>query len=145
VQIRCFEGVVIEATARGRAKILCLCCSRHSLRASRAHRLGIIDDITRDNAVDTLENAIFFNNDLSFVDSDDILSLIPPTKIMRLTVRMRRELLGELSDKVSAICDEPDLDIDPEDNYQEFNSYLFSTHCDCSLTTTQTHATRFRI
>jgi hypothetical protein len=96
------------------------------LRASRAHRLGIIDDITRDNAVDTLENAIFFNNDLSFVDSDDILSLIPPTKIMRLTVRMRRELLGELSDKVSAICDEPDLDIDPEDNYQEFNSYLYS-------------------
>ena len=38
----------------------------------------------------------------------------------------RRELLGELSDQVSAICKEPDLDIDPPDNYQEFNSYLYS-------------------
>jgi hypothetical protein len=70
-----------------------------------------------------LEEAIFFRKDLSFLGSNRILSLIPPTKLMQITLRIRKEL-SDLSDQVSAICDEPDLDIDPSDNFQEFTSYL---------------------
>ena len=93
---------------------------------ARANRLGLIDHTPRDYIVETLERAIFFNNDLSFMGNDAILSLIPPTKLIQITLRMRRELLSELSDQVSATSNEPDLDIDPSENFQEFNSYLDS-------------------
>ncbi len=96
------------------------------LTCARAHQLGLLDDMTREDMVDTLDRAIFWNNDLSFIDNGAILYLIPSARIMRLTLKMRRELLSDLSDQVAAICREPDLDVDPSDNFQEFNSYMNS-------------------
>ena len=62
------------------------------LVGARANKLGLMDFKTRDNMAETLERAIFFRNDLSFLNSDSILGLIPPTRLTRITREYGRSL-----------------------------------------------------
>jgi len=115
------EGILVERNA---GFFWSLNYDAKILATARANRLGLIDSKTLDEMSRVLEEAILFRKDLSFLDDDSILGLITPTKLMQITLRIRKTLIGDLSEQVVEICDEPDLDIEPSDNFQEFTSYL---------------------
>lgn len=91
---------------------------------ARAHALGLLPQNLREIVVSRLENAIFNNLDGSILDDDLVLALIPPTKLLSIAARLCREFIPSLEDHIEPIVDSPDLDIDPEDNFDDLRSFL---------------------
>jgi hypothetical protein len=91
---------------------------------ARVHALGQLPAELRSKAVERLEQAILGDLDGSFLDEDDILTLFPPTRLLSLSVRICGELLDLLPDRITTIAEEADLDIEPEDNFDDMRSLL---------------------
>jgi hypothetical protein len=86
---------------------------------ARALRLGLLTPELRQETGARLESAIIEDNDASFLDNDEILGLIYPTRLVTLTGRVREELLTSLPEIISETAKQADLDIDPEDNFDD--------------------------
>ena len=93
---------------------------------ARVHALGLLSEELRQQSVDRLEKAIFENLDHSFLDTDSILSLYPPTRLLTVAVRLCGELLESLPTRIKGIVNEADLDIEPEDNFDQVSSFVDS-------------------
>jgi hypothetical protein len=89
---------------------------------SRALRLGLLPDELKAATGERLESAIFDYQDTSFLDDDALLALIAPTRVLRLTKRIRDELLEQIPALAEQIVDDADLDVDPEDNFDDLIS-----------------------
>jgi hypothetical protein len=59
--------------------------------------------------------------DASFLEDDDILSLIPPTRLIQTINDLRESLFEELEREVSRIVSEIDFDTSAEDHFYELN------------------------
>ncbi len=86
---------------------------------ARALRLGLLPEHLRASTGDRLEAAIFDDQDTSFLDDDGILALIPSTRVLRLTQRIRDEMLDQIPSLAERVASEADLDIEPEDNFDD--------------------------
>lgn len=91
---------------------------------AHVHKLGLLSGTLRDEAVNRLDKAIFDDLDGSFLDDDHLLSLIPPTRLLSLSVRLRDELFENLPEHVESITGRADLDIEAEENFDEVRSLL---------------------
>lgn len=93
---------------------------------ARAHSLGLLPSSTRAEVARRLEEAIFNDLDGSFLDEEDILALIPPTRLFRLTARMHTDLANALEERICEIEEGADLEVEPEDNFEDVNLFLQS-------------------
>ena len=91
---------------------------------ARVHALGLLGEELRQRAVVRLEREIFEKLDGSFLDEDTILSLFPPTRLLIVSTRLCGELLDSLPERIREIIAEADLDIDPEDNFDDISSFV---------------------
>src|SRR5579862_8772079 len=86
---------------------------------ARALRLGLLPDDLRASIGNRLEAAIFDDQDTSFLDDDGILALILPTRVLRLTQRIRDEMLDQIPSIAEQLATDADLNIKPEDNFDD--------------------------
>lgn len=90
---------------------------------ARAHRLGILGEEVRSDSEIRLEKALR-EGDTSFLDQEDVLSLISPRMLMHLGLRLRDEVLSGIPDRAEDVADEADLDIAPESNFDDLSDML---------------------
>jgi hypothetical protein len=93
---------------------------------ARAHRCALLP---RELCLETelrLESALLEYADASFLDHDDILALIKPTRLLRLAAQMRDRLLAEIPAMAKEVASNADLDIDPSDNFDDLRSTMTS-------------------
>lgn len=91
---------------------------------ARALSLGLLAPELREDTGYRLEAAIVEDCDTSFLEDDSILGLIQPTRLLKLTRRIREELLESLPAMINQTSQEADLDIEPEDNFADLQSGL---------------------
>lgn len=91
---------------------------------ARAHRLGLLPKVLRLWAADELEGAVGHQIDLSFFDNDEMLALIPPSRLIALGARLRGELLPKLGDHIDGIVADADLDDEPVSHFKNVNGAL---------------------
>lgn len=91
---------------------------------SRAHKLRILPEPQRMETVEYLEARILGNLDGSVFDDDDILSLIPPTRLISIVIKINEEIKNSLADQIEEIEENADLDIEPEDNFDDIKRFL---------------------
>jgi hypothetical protein len=91
---------------------------------ARALKHGLLDDSLRPKVSQRLEAAVVEDFDLSFFQDDDILALIPPSRLLTLAINLRVETLPAVPDRVAEAAQEADLDIEPEDHFENFTNGL---------------------
>lgn len=96
---------------------------------SRAFLLRILPESIRIETAEKLENEILDNLDSRIFDDDNILSLIPPTRLVRIIVKINEEIKNALSDRINEIEVNADLEIEPEDNFDDVKRFL----CDMEI------------
>ncbi|MDG0063282.1 hypothetical protein MMB92_04885 [Burkholderia sp. IO2] len=89
-----------------------------------AHRLGVLEDSVRLATSDELQEAALRNLDLSFLQDDDLLRLIPPLELMRLTGKLLGLLDENIGDRISNLADSADPDSDLDDHFDPVSSFL---------------------
>ena len=85
---------------------------------ARAASLGILPDACRDETARLLEEAALENLDLTFIEDDDLLRLIPAKDLFALGAKVRVSLELEIEDRISDIGSSADLDDDAESNFE---------------------------
>lgn len=87
---------------------------------ARLLRLGLLPDSLREETAERLVTAILVENDGSFLDNDNILSIIFPSQLLRLSSQIKYDLLEELPSRIEAAARNADLDIEPDSNFSTF-------------------------
>jgi hypothetical protein len=91
---------------------------------ARAYRLGILENYLQDETVSRLEEAAMDSFDLSFIEDESILRLIPPARLLSLGIRLRVETLVNAPDRIVDIAEEADLSDDPESHFEHYSRGL---------------------
>jgi hypothetical protein len=91
---------------------------------ARAHQLGLLQDEFRDEMVGQLEFDIFDKLDTSILNDEEILSLIRLRQLMALPRRIKEELLPAIEAQMDEIVEKADLDLEPQDNFEEIASSI---------------------
>ncbi|MET3520958.1 hypothetical protein [Mesorhizobium abyssinicae] len=86
---------------------------------ARIHRLGLLADDLRERDAMALEEAALNELDLSFLDSEEMLGLIPPQRLVRLGMELRTRKLPDIEDRILELAGEADLDEDPESHFEK--------------------------
>lgn len=85
---------------------------------ARAHRLGLLSEDLRDESASNLEAKALDDFDLSFVEDEDLLTLIPPRQILALGLKLRAKTLPNIEDIISNITEDIDLDEEPGSHFR---------------------------
>jgi hypothetical protein len=91
---------------------------------ARALKQSMLDDSLRSKVSERLESAVTEDFDLSFFKDDDILALIPPSRLLTLAINLRVETLPAVPGRVAEAAQEADLDSEPEDHFENFTNGL---------------------
>ncbi len=91
---------------------------------SRAYNLRILPESIRMETAGYLENAILENLDSGIFDDDNVLSLIPPSRLVPIIAKINAEIKNTLTDRIEEIEENADLDIEPEDNFDDIKRFL---------------------
>lgn len=91
---------------------------------ARAHKLRILPDQLRAAAAIRLEYELLDNLDSGMFDDEDILALIQPTVLARIVGQIIEKINNTLERTISDTEDEADLDIEPEDNFDDINRFI---------------------
>lgn len=94
------------------------------LMLARVNDLGLLGNDLRDEAESMLERAALIDGDLSFLDSDELLGLISPQRLVRLGSRLRTHVLPMIGHEISSILSEADLDNDPDSHFESVSDAL---------------------
>jgi hypothetical protein len=127
---RASEAVFSEVLIQNRSILLRKAIPRWSVKYderirlhSRAYILRILPEAIRMETAKYLENEIIENLDSSVFD-DDILSLIPPTKLVAIVAHINEEIRNNLADRIEEIELDADLEIEAQDNYDGVTRFL---------------------
>ncbi len=85
---------------------------------ARAAPFGLLPDDFRDETVRLLEEAALENLDLTFIEDEALVSLIPAKSIFALGAKVRMFLEEEFEDRILDISSGADLDEDAEGNFE---------------------------
>lgn len=85
---------------------------------ARAHSLGILPDHCREETATLLEDAALSDFDLSFLENEALLSLMPARKLFALGAKIRMAFESEIEEKIYEIGSTADLDSDAESNFE---------------------------
>lgn len=91
---------------------------------ARTHHLGLLPDDLRMEAADNLESSACSNLDVSFFDEEDMLTLIPPLRLVGLGLALRTTVLPSLEERINEIVDIADLDEEPESHFKKLLGML---------------------
>ncbi len=78
----------------------------------------------RIETVKYLEARILGDLDSGVFDDDDILSLIPPTRLITIVIKICEEIKNSLADRIEDTEENADLEIEPEDNFDDIKKFL---------------------
>ena len=92
------------------------------LTHARALRHGLLPEKIKAESGERLEAHIVEDMDASFIENDDLLALIAPTKVLRLSRRLKDEFLDRVPAIAEAIVEGAILDIEPKDNFDDLVS-----------------------
>lgn len=85
---------------------------------ARAESFGLLPDDCRDETVRLLETAALEDLDLTFIEDEALVSLIPAKRLFALGAKVRMFIEGKLEDRISEISSDADLDEDAEGNFK---------------------------
>lgn len=85
---------------------------------ARAASFGLLPEDCRNETVRLLEDAALEELDLTFIENDALVSLIPAKKLFALGAKVRMFIEKELEDRISNIGSDADLDGDAEGNFE---------------------------
>lgn len=91
---------------------------------ARVHRLGLLSPKLRDEVAEELEQAALIAFDSSFMSKDDVLALIPPSRLIRLTTRLVDLLDDEIPQRIMELAEEADPDSDLVDHFDDIRSFI---------------------
>jgi energy-coupling factor transporter ATP-binding protein EcfA2 len=91
---------------------------------ARAHRLGLLSEELRDEAARQLTRSAISEFDLSFLEDDDMLSLIPSSELLSLGIRLMTEVLPRVDTRIKLAHEIADLSDDPESHFERFTEGL---------------------
>jgi hypothetical protein len=94
------------------------------LAHARAHSLGLLPDELRMETATRLETTLLNEADASFLENDNILALLQPTRLLKLSARVRGELLEQLPRIATEIGAQVDLATEPSDNFDDLHTAL---------------------
>ena len=73
---------------------------------------------------DSLESAAFTDLDRSFFEEDNMLALIPPSRLIKLGLALRSMILPSLAERVDQIAEDADLDEKPDSHFKKLLGVL---------------------
>lgn len=85
---------------------------------ARAAPFGLLPDDCRDETVRLLEEAALENLDLTFIEDEALINLIPAKSLFALGAKVRIFLEEKIVDRISNIGSDADLDEDAEGNFE---------------------------
>ena len=85
---------------------------------ARAASFGLLPDDCRDETARLLEEAALENLDLTFVEDEALISLIPDKNLFALGAKVRIFIEEQIEDRISDIGSSADLDEDAESNFE---------------------------
>ena len=91
---------------------------------ARLKTLGLLDPGLRAEAADELERAAFQKFDLSFMDDNDLLELIEPTKLLLLGRRLAALLDEEIPTRIVDLQEQADPDSYVPDEFDEPRTFV---------------------
>ncbi len=92
---------------------------------AKAHRLGILDAERREWASDFMESVGRDDFDLSFTDHEDMMAVIPPTRLFEMGFRLGSDGLERLIPQIKTAADDADED-DPESGFEHISASIDS-------------------
>ncbi|WP_316173610.1 MULTISPECIES: hypothetical protein [unclassified Bradyrhizobium] len=93
------------------------------LRAcARAHSLNILPPQARLTMAAVLEDDLFDEMDVSFLDDDRILELFSTSTLLGLVSRIKNELIPKYEEAIETCVEDADLDLEPSDNFEDLSS-----------------------
>ncbi len=107
---------------------------------ARAYKFRKLQSSIKADTASRLENAILENLDSGIFDDEDILALIQPKKLIEIIVQLIIQLEDTLPAKIEEVEEDADLDIEPEDNFDDISRFILdmeillyahSDACDC--------------
>jgi len=86
---------------------------------ARALKLAVLDESLRSEIAERLESAAIDGFDLSFLEEQDILALIPPQRLLKLGISLWAEVVPTVADRVAELAADADLDSEPESHFED--------------------------
>lgn len=91
---------------------------------ARLKTLGLLDSGLRAEAAEKLEKAAFHEYDLSFIDDEELLELIEPTKLLHLGRRLAALLDDEIPSRISDLEEQADPESYVPDEFDGPRSFV---------------------
>lgn len=91
---------------------------------ARVHRLRGLPDEVRFQTEKELERTAIDELDVSFLDEDDILGLIRPTRLLSLGAQLIGMLADVIPNRIAQIAEEADPDQDVPDQFESVRSFV---------------------
>ncbi|QHP66368.1 hypothetical protein EI171_02420 [Bradyrhizobium sp. LCT2] len=91
---------------------------------ARAHHQAVLPDDLRLEAADSLEAAALTDLDTSFFDEENMLALIPPSRLIGLGLALRAKVLPSLVERADEIAEGVDLDEEPDSHFKKLLGVL---------------------
>lgn len=91
---------------------------------ARCANYGLLPEKIRQDVAIKLENALLKNLDASFLDNDDILRLIPPTRLIAAICNLTDYLRDDLPDVVDELKDGASSEQDGYDVFDDIGSFV---------------------
>lgn len=91
---------------------------------ARAHSLGLLPEDLRSEAADVLESAVLTNLDASFFDEPEMLTLVPPLRLLGMGLALRTTVLPSLEERIDEIATDADLDEEPDSHFKKLLGVL---------------------
>jgi len=91
---------------------------------SRAYNLRILPDSIRAETARQLESAILENLDSGIFDDEKILSLIPPTRIVKIIAKLNEEIKTTLASRIEEREEYADLDMEAADVFDDITRFI---------------------
>lgn len=93
---------------------------------ARAKNMDLLPDEIHYEIKEYLKYRLFNEADTSFLDDDQILALFTPSELLKLPAQIRTETVENIISTASSIAEDPDLDREPQDNFEDVQSSVSS-------------------
>ena len=103
-----------------------------------ANKIGRVGDQLREEIVGDLERAAKYSFDISFFADEEILSLIPPSRLVALTAQLIERLDTVVIERIDELENEADPQSDLDDQFDDLRSFLNQLEFSIPTVTVQT-------
>lgn len=100
---------------------------------ARALSFGILPVELRIAISERIETDLIYENDASFLDREDILALLSPLTLIKLSKRIKAEVIPALMTKIENTGQNPDSELTPQENFEDIEvtlNYLANFYSD---------------